>query len=458
MSGTEEDRRRAARAEQVALFRYQLIREAADPALSTRQRGRMVRELAARAHPGPSGEQVAVSRATIDRWIRAWRTGGFAALAPPVRQVTLRTDAQVLELAAGLKREKPARTAAQVMRILRASCGWSPSVRTLQRHFERLELVTRPDGRPPAAFGRFEAARPNELWTGDALHGPQIAGRKAYLFCFLDDHSRAVMAARWGYFEDSVRLAAALRPALAARGVPESVYVDNGSAFVDAALKRAAARLGIKITHSAPGRPQGRGKIERFFGVVRGQFLVEIGDGAGLKDLAALNRLFTAWYETVYHVRPHGETGQPPMDRWLAGAPFPTPSPERLREAFLWSEHRLVRKDATIKLFGGVYETGPELAGRKVECVFDPFDLTVVEVRWNGAPAGLAAPQQIRRHSHPKAKPETPAAPPPATGIDYMGIIAAEHQAAARRHRIRYDALASGEGQDQPAGGEQESQ
>ena len=120
MSGAEEDRKRAARAEQVALFRYQLIREAADPALSTRQRGRLVRELAARAHPGPFGEQVVVSRATIDRWIRAWRAGGFAALAPPARQVTPRTDAAVLELAAGLKREKPARTAAQVMRILRA--------------------------------------------------------------------------------------------------------------------------------------------------------------------------------------------------------------------------------------------------------------------------------------------------------------------------------------------------
>ena len=25
------------------------------------------------------------------------------------------------------------------------------------------------------------AARPNELWPGDALHGPRIAGRKAYL-------------------------------------------------------------------------------------------------------------------------------------------------------------------------------------------------------------------------------------------------------------------------------------
>ena len=61
-------------------------------------------------------------------------------------------------------------------------------MRTLQRHFDRLELTTRPDGRPPAVFGRFEASRPNEMWTGDALHGPQVAGRKAYLFCFLDDH------------------------------------------------------------------------------------------------------------------------------------------------------------------------------------------------------------------------------------------------------------------------------
>jgi putative transposase len=444
MSGIEEDRKRAARAEQVALFRYQLIREAADPALSTRQRGRLVRELAARAHPGPFGEPVAVSRASIGRWIRAWRSGGFAALAPPARQVTLRTDAAVLELAAGLKREKPARTAAQVARILRASCGWSPSVRTLQRHFERLELTTRPDGRPPQAFGRFEAARPNELWTGDALHGPRIAGRKACLFAFLDDHSRAVMAARRGYFEDSVRLAAALRPALAARGVPEAIYVDNGSAFVDAALTRAAARLGIKITHSAPGRPQGRGKIERFSGVVREQFLAEIGDGSSTGDLAQLNKLFTAWYETVYHTRPHGETGQPPIQRWLAGAPFPTPSPARLREAFLWAEYRVVRKDATIKLSGGAYETDPVPAGRRVECVFDPFDLAVVEVRWNGRPYGLARPQQIRRHSHPRAKPETPAAPAPPTGIDYLGIIAAGHEQAARRHRIRYDAPAEG--------------
>src|SRR6202034_2688970 len=96
---------------------------------------------------------------------------------------------------------------------------WSPSDRTLQRLFERLEL-----NRPPAGpgqqvvFGRFEAAPPNALWTGDALHGPAVGGRKTYLFCFIDDHSRAVMGARWAFHEDVVRLAAALRPALAARG------------------------------------------------------------------------------------------------------------------------------------------------------------------------------------------------------------------------------------------------
>ena len=72
MNGAEEDRKRAARAEQVALFRYQLVREAADPALSTRQRGRMVREIASKAHEGPFGDPVTVSRGTIDRWIRAW--------------------------------------------------------------------------------------------------------------------------------------------------------------------------------------------------------------------------------------------------------------------------------------------------------------------------------------------------------------------------------------------------
>src|SRR6202011_3784401 len=116
--------------------------------------------------------------------------------------------------------------------------------------------------------------------------------------------------------EDAVRLAAALRPALASRGVPERIYVDNGSAFVDTWLLRGCAVLGVKLTHSTPGRPQGRGKIERLFRTVREQFLVEITgepDVVGrhhVTDLAELNRLFAAWVETVYHRAVHSETGQ----------------------------------------------------------------------------------------------------------------------------------------------------
>ena len=58
---------------------------------------------------------------------------------------------------------------------------------------------------------------------------------------------------------------------------------------------------------------------------MRGQFLAELTEdrAAQLTGLAELNRLFTAWTETVYHVREHSETGQPPLARWEAGGPFP---------------------------------------------------------------------------------------------------------------------------------------
>jgi putative transposase len=453
----EEEQARLERARAVGLFRYMLIREAADPALSSRQRGAMVRELAAREHPGPSGQPVRVTRWTLDVWIRRWREGGFDALVPHPRQSQPRTPPEVIELAAALKKENPARTAAQVQRILRAQAGWAPDERTLQRMFHRTGLTALATPAAAPAFGRFEAARPNEIWTGDALHAIRIGGRKTYLFAFLDDHSRAVMAARFGFAEDTIRLAAALRPALASRGVPEHVYVDNGSAFVDAWLLRACAQLGIKLVHSAPGRPEGRGKVERFFRTVRGQFLAELTEdrAAQIPDLAELNRLFTAWAETVYHVREHSETGQPPLARWEAGGPFPVPSPAALAEAFRWSEWRTVSKTATVSMHGNRYQVDPVLSGRRVELVFDPFDLTVLQVRSGGKDAGTATPHHITRHSHPKARPEPLPGDnaPRATGIDYLSLLGDQHDRQVAG-RVNYAALgpASPDGGGEAAG------
>ena len=165
--GAEESRRRADRARQVALFRYALIQDVTDPELSARQRGALVRELAGRDHDGPAGQQIRVSQQTIRRWARDWRTGGFEALVPAPARVTPRTPAEVLELAVALKKENPGRTAAQITRILRARAGRAPSDRTVQRHFAGLELHRERQASPPAVFGRFEADRCNEIWTGE---------------------------------------------------------------------------------------------------------------------------------------------------------------------------------------------------------------------------------------------------------------------------------------------------
>ena len=405
----------------MALFRYSLIREAADPALTAAERGQLVRHLASRDHLGPDGDRVVVSRSTLDRWIRAWRAGGFNALAPESRRVESKIPQSYLDLAVALKRERPARTAAQVCRIIEADRGWSPSRRTVQRLFLVRGLNVRPDGSPPDVFGRFEADVTNELWTGDALHGPVVGRHKAYLLAFIDDHSRLLVGYRWCHAEDTVRLEAALRFGLASRGIPGSIYLDNGSAMASKQFLRACASLGIRLTHSTPRRPEGRGKIERFFRTVRDQFLIEFATNPP-RDLAEMNRLFAAWVEGVYHRRVHSETGHAPIDRF-----DPTiarlPTPEDLHEAFLWSEWRVVTKVATVSLFSNNYEVDAALVGQRVELVFDPFDLTAIDVRHRGRAMGKAIPHRIGRHSHPAARPDPSTEPAPTTGIDYLRLV-----------------------------------
>ena len=199
------------RAQEIGLFRWQVISEATDFSLSARERGALVRALAAREHLGPDGRWVRVSRNTVDRWIRAYREGGFEALVPAPRRVANQTPERLLELAVALRREQPARTAAQIHRIIVEAEGRSPSARTIQRHLVAAGLPWR-GSQIARALGRFEAEFRNELWTGDALHGPLIDGRRAILFCFIDDHSRLFVGYRWAGREDVLNASRALRP------------------------------------------------------------------------------------------------------------------------------------------------------------------------------------------------------------------------------------------------------
>ena len=429
------------RAQQVGLFRWGIVGEATDRSLSARERGRLVRALAAREHMGPDGRWVSVSRNTLDRWIRAYREGGFDALVPTPRRVRSKTSERLLELAVALRREQPARTAAQIHRIVLEAEGGAPSARTIQRHLAAAGLPWK-GGQIGRALGRFEAELRNELWTGDALHGPVIDGRRAFLFCFLDDHSRLLVGYRWAAREDVLSASGALRAGIAARGVPKAVYVDNGSPFVSGQLLRACAVLGIRLIHSRPGRPEGRGKIERAFRTVRQQLLVELEDRppASLEELGGL---FQAWVEQVYHRRVHSQTGQTPLERFLAQGPPAVPTERALREAFRWSERRTVSRTGTVGIHGNAYEVDPGLAGRRVDLVFDPLELTEVEVRLDGRHAGLATPLKIKRHVHPRAQPPAERAEP--TGIDYLALVLKRRERELQR-RIDYRHLPTPDG------------
>jgi len=116
------------------LFRWRVISEAVDASLSARERGALVRALAASEHLGPDGRWVRISRNTIDRWIRWYREGGFDALVPALRQMPNQTPERLVQLAVALRRERPARTAAQIHRIIVEAEGRSPTARTIQRH------------------------------------------------------------------------------------------------------------------------------------------------------------------------------------------------------------------------------------------------------------------------------------------------------------------------------------
>ena len=132
--------------------------------------------------------------------------------------------------------------------------------------------------------------------------------RKTYLFAFIDDMSRLVPHAAFFLNENLDSYLSALRCALLKRGLPRKLYVDNGPAFRSKLLHEITASLGIAIVHSKPFRPQGRGKVERFFLTVRGQFLSTF-QGNSLQEL---NTQLDHWITTVYHQRPHGATGEPP--------------------------------------------------------------------------------------------------------------------------------------------------
>jgi putative transposase len=182
------------------------------------------------------------------------------------------------------------------------------------------------------------------------------------------------------------------------RGLPRKLYLDNGPAFRSKHLEYATASLGIALIHARPYKPQGKGKIERFFRTVRMQFLQGFKGG----DLQELNEAFDLWLNDIYHQRKHTATGQSPFERFTSRMECLRAAPKDLRDYFRKHARRRVARDRTITLNGKLYEAPVGLIGKHVLLLYHDDQLQRVEITCNHKSYGLLTPLDLHINSRVK--------------------------------------------------------
>jgi putative transposase len=422
------------KAEKIALFRYGLIAPLVLEPLPRGELTRRAQEIAARHYEIPGSRRTSVSVDTLLHWAVGYRNGGFEALAPKPRQDRGQSRAitpQLADLIERLKRENPHRAGTTLLRELALSSGQGTaglSASTLYRFLKQRGLSER-QLLAPSGHKKFEAEHSNQIWQSDMLYGPYVqrpggGKRQAYLHAILDDASRLIPHAQFYADQGLDTFLDCLRQAVAARGLPVRLYVDNAKVFRSPQLARIAASIGILMVHTPPYQPEGRGKIERFFRSVREQFLANL-DRQQTLTLDDLNQRFWAWIDTAYHATEHSALGATPLLRWQRDIEHIrqlSPATD-LRRLFLHRLDRLVRRDSTFLLGNRFYEAPPDLAGQTIEVRFDPLDPTSVEIYFQGQPQGTARlVDPVINAQLPSLKPSKTPEPAP-TGINFVELL-----------------------------------
>ncbi len=400
-----------------ALSRYQVI--SAYLALNPKrgEKLKLLEELAGRTWIGPDGEPFTRAAETIRQWLRGYRRNGLQGLMDkqrPRHGVQSLTDQQI-ELACKLKQEVPERSLERLITIMEALGHVEPgTVRrsTLHRALQarglsgrKLQVADTKD------LDRFEAAFPNDLWQSDMLVGPWLPDpskpgkvRRAYLYAFLDDHSRLLLYGRFSFKGDLPALELVMRRSLQRFGLPRRCYYDNGMVYRSGHMKQIVATLGLhRIIYTQPYRPMGHGKIEAFNRLVRSAFLSEI-KASTITTLDQLNEAFLAWVDGEYNQRIHASTSQTPRDRWRAGIDhIRYADDEMLRLAFQWKERRKADKTGVFSLFGTRYQVGAELCGKYIEVHYDPERLDEIEVWHQDRFIERVRPFEVKTHRRARA-------------------------------------------------------
>lgn len=256
----------------------------------------------------------------------------------------------------------------------------------------------------------FAKAHANEMWQADTLYGPfvKINGVpvQTRLIAFIDDASRVCCHGQFFVAENVDTLTESLRAAFYKRGVPQSLYVDNGSIYTSKEIMQICARVGCLLHHTPVRDGAAKGKIERFFRTVRDQFLARDLD---LSSLDALNRQFTHWVEEHYNAQVHSVLGLSPLDRYALDRKWVRflPPNEANDELFFVEEERHVRADNTFAFKSLRWEAPRHLPDRTIQIRFQRSQSAArVVVYYKGERMGEA------RLLNPVANDRKPLTPP----------------------------------------------
>ena len=390
----------------VATFRFGIIADfVTGVRLGYGEKERLLLDKTVRTYEIPGSTQTRVSRATMLSWITAYRKGGYRieALCPRQRsdKGSFRCLDTTLRMAIkNLKEENPYYTVPVIIKKLRLAKIIGPDDPVNKANIYRF-LKHESMGKPSddaVDRRRFEAEHSNQIWQCDVLHGPMVmvdgqAGlKKAYLMAIIDDHSRLIVYASFYLSETFDTLKDALRHAVSRRGIPQKFYVDNGACYRSEQLDRILASLGIGLSHSRPYKPQGRGKIERWFKNIRDSFLPMLP--AHSLSLTTLNDMLDQFVDD-YNNSEHSSIKQTPYERYRQELSCIRPAPERLMDYFRRRDFRRVKKDRTVQIQGRVFEVSAKLIDKTVDLLFHVDDPGEVEVLYQGITYGRAVPLNL---------------------------------------------------------------
>ena len=248
---------------------------------------------------------------------------------------------------------------------------------TFSRLVDRYELLNPQQDEAGKLRLAFAKAHANELWQGDTLVGPFVENenglkQQAKLIAFIDDASRVITHAEFFFNDNTEALFKTLKSAFYKRGLPQQLYVDNGSNYASKELSLLCSRVGILLMHTPVRDGAAKGKIERFFRTVRESFFTR---QLNLSSLAALNRQFLEWVEKDYNAQPHSGIKMRPIDRFgldLRLIKFLPPNPAN-DELFYMEDSRKVLADNTFSYKNIRFEAPRDLRHRAIVIRFDRY-------------------------------------------------------------------------------------